>query len=441
MRYALVGPTMNQLLPVVFLFLVGAVVAVITLWQKLSKLEGQRRIEAKTHDDRQEELQSLRRELKARRDESEETKRLLQETRNKLKKQQKEPVTAKKRERASTDVAEAAPALSAVATIRVSDQELEARHREALDRIQAELDAARAEVARLREAEQRRQREAQQAAKALEAASAARAEGEPATTDGAPLTWAAAVSAPPAAARSSTPSSPPPLPPRDAPSDGARADETASLRSQLEAMKGAAVEREKELKRELRRAEEAASSAAKRASNNHQLYQVIKGQLELAEDRLATLRQKYEGARAPEALKRDTPPARSPRGERGGRRGDGRRRAESGTNGQHPPAEANEPTAAEHGGDSAATERPRPSEDSAGDSNFSVPPAVEVAEDQIVEAVTARPTELPRASDPPVLTDTPAPAEAPARASEAAAGERDPISPAPEPSLEEKAGA
>src|SRR6185503_11566425 len=39
--------------------------------------------------------------------------------------------------------------------------------------------------------------------------------------------------------------------------------------------------------------------------NNQQLYQVIKGQLELAEDRLAQLRRKYEGAQSIDELRRE----------------------------------------------------------------------------------------------------------------------------------------
>ena len=43
-------------------------------------------------------------------------------------------------------------------------------------------------------------------------------------------------------------------------------------------------------------------SAQRRAANNHEAYQIIKGNLELAEDRIATLRRRYEGAKAPHTL-------------------------------------------------------------------------------------------------------------------------------------------
>src|SRR5258706_14412320 len=70
-------------------------------------------------------------------------------------------------------------------------------------------------------------------------------------------------------------------------------------------MKRAAIEREKELRRELRRSQENAGTATKRANNTHQLYQVIKGQLELLEDRLAALHRKYEGAMTPDEIRRE----------------------------------------------------------------------------------------------------------------------------------------
>jgi hypothetical protein len=272
---------MADLAPIVLILLAGSVGYAIFLWNKLRKFELEAKDTSGELEERKEELEKTRRELKDRREDAEQTKKLLQEARNKLKKQDKAAQEKPGAKRDKSSDTEAAAPMSAAAVVRISDSQLEEEHRRAKERLESALGEAKREIAEMKRKEAELRREAERASESLATAS-----------------------------RENT--APAPAEPRPAPPAGS--DEVASLKGQLEAMKRAAVDREKELRRELRKSQEAGSSAIKRATNNHQLYQVIKGQLELAEDRLAALRRKYEGAMTPDELRREQKKAARTRG-------------------------------------------------------------------------------------------------------------------------------
>jgi hypothetical protein len=265
---------MAELGPIALLLLTVAVGYAIFLWTKLSKIEASSKDRGRAIDEKDEELEKLRRDLKDKREDAEQAKKQLQEARNKLKKQEKQEKPAPGHKREKSFEAEPAAAASAAAVVRITDQQLEEEHRRAMEKLEAALEEARRDLQDMKRREREIKAEADRAAKSLDTAVAAPV---PVAAEPAPVM--------------TTPTS--------------ESEQIALLKSQLDAMKRATLEREKELRRELRRSQEAASGASKRATNNHQLYQVIKGQLELAEDRLAALRLKYEGAMTPDEIRRE----------------------------------------------------------------------------------------------------------------------------------------
>jgi hypothetical protein len=259
---------MNDFAPILLVLLVGVVGYAVVLWKKLAKAEQFLRAETQTLDEKRQEIEKVRKEVRERATELEHTKKLLTEAKNKQKRQDRPP--PKEGAKKGRDNQEDVPSAIA-AVVHVSDQELAAQHRRVVEKLERDLEDARAELDAMKKREAERQAETARALKSLENAAAANEAKAEAVAE----------------TRKS--------------SD----EEVAALRTQIEALKRASVEREKDLRSELRRAQDSIGHERRRASNHQQLYQVIKGQLELTEDRLAALRRKYEGAKTPEELKRE----------------------------------------------------------------------------------------------------------------------------------------
>lgn len=265
-RYAPNLP-MDPIQVVLVVLLVAAAGAAVTFFRRMTALEETVRAEGHTVEEKRKELSTTKQELSEQKDQVEQLRKQLQETKAKLADKKKSQAAnaqtgGSKKQKPSADEPKE---LSAAAVVHVSDQELEDQHRAIREQLEARLAEAKAEVEQLKKAEQRRRAEAEKAAQAI-------------MKDQAP--------APVEASAARTPE-----------------EQVAALKAQLEAFQLAANEREKSLRRDLKKAEASASSAHRRAAGNQALYQVIKGQLEIAEDRLALFRRKYEGAKRPESLK------------------------------------------------------------------------------------------------------------------------------------------
>ncbi len=245
--------------------------------------------EAKALEEKRTELERAKKEARDRQEDLENTRRQLQETKSKLKTKEPAPAGGSKKQRAAAPEAESAAVVTSV--VHVSDRALEEAHAAVRAKLEAELAEAKAEIARFEEAEKRRKAEAEKAARTLEAQAVSLEKAE-------------------APEKVEKPRSKPPELPKDseAPKAARTPEEQASaLEAQLEAFRLAAAERERGLKRELGKLEKQLASAQRRANGNHSNYLVIKGQLELAEDRLAQMRRRYEGAKRPETLRKAPP--------------------------------------------------------------------------------------------------------------------------------------
>lgn len=258
---------MNPIQVVLVVLLVAAIGAAVTFFRRMTALEETVRTEGHTVEEKRKELSAAKIEAAEHKEQLEQLKKQLQETKNKLADKKKSQAAnsqggGSKKQKAAEDSSQE---MSAASVVHVTDQELETQHRAVRERLEAQVAEAKAEVERLKRAEERRRAETERATQAI-------------MKDQAPAAEVAS------AAR--TPE-----------------EQVAALKAQLEAFQLAANEREKSLRRELKRAEAGASSAHRRANGNQALYQVIKGQLEIAEDRLALYRRKYEGAKKPESLK------------------------------------------------------------------------------------------------------------------------------------------
>jgi hypothetical protein len=260
---------MSQLQPILIILLLGAVAYAVYLWRKISTLETHLRTDRESSEERRTELEKARKESRERRDELEDTRKQLQEAKAKLKRQQKDPQEGPGKKKQRGQVAQASDDEelgSAASIVRVGDRELEEAHlreveglREQMARLDSELKKATDTIEKMKRAEERRKEDAELAAKSLAG------EAPAAVTEGATLE-----------------------------------EKIAALTEQLETLRRAAAEEQKRLSTEVKKLEIKAKNAQKRATNNHSLYLVVKGQLELAEDKLALLRMKYEGAKRPE---------------------------------------------------------------------------------------------------------------------------------------------
>jgi hypothetical protein len=271
---------MHELTPVFIISFIVALVYAYYEFRQVGALRSELRRAEEAREEKRLEAENSRADLKEKREELERSKKDLQEARNKLKKQDKarEERSASKQEKPAT--AESPSPSSAASTVHIiENQELEESHRKIREGLEAELAVIKREVQALRAKEAERQA-------ALEKAQAQ-------------LRVPAESAAPAAPVASRRPE-----------------EELESLKMQLEALSRAAMDKELDLKKQFNRASTDLRSAERRAQSNHQLYQVAKGQLAVTEEKLAVLRRKYEGARAPEELKKpkaeEAPPEAPP---------------------------------------------------------------------------------------------------------------------------------
>ncbi len=246
---------MNEFQPIFFAIALGAVVVAVLFWRRSASLDARLAETGRDRDARTEEVSQLREEAQRLREEMEGAKRQARETKNKLERLKKE----RHEKRPAKGLAEPAPEAEAeggaAAVVRVTQRTIEDEHRRRVEKLEAELATARAEADRLKKAETERAAAAQRAAERL----------------GAP----------------------------EADGEGSPEARIQAMATRLEEIERSSRAKEKELQKGLRKAQADARAAQKRAQSHHSLYMVIKGQLEVAEDRLALMRHKYEGARLP----------------------------------------------------------------------------------------------------------------------------------------------
>lgn len=255
---------MNEFQPILLVLTLGAIAAAVAFWrsagataEKLKAAEAERqKVSA--------ELAEAKRETDKKAKDLESARKQLQESKHKVERLKKERHSAKKTAPAPT---EEAPRPDPVPTARVTEKALEEEYGKKLDALQNTLDKARQRVSELESKERKRAEETKRVAAKL-------SEGLE-------------------------------LPPVEGDDPEARLQ---AMTTQLQAIQQAAMSKEKELTRALRKAESEAKGAGKRAASHHALYQVIKGQLEMTEDRLAEYRRKYEGAKRPNELRRIVEP-------------------------------------------------------------------------------------------------------------------------------------
>ena len=240
------------------LFVIASLLAFF-LWQRINKVEEALRSLNESKEEKQTELENTRKTAKKRGEELEAVRDDLQNTKSKLKKLQKREQNKKVTDRKSQADQENSSHVGAV--IRVSNEEVESRHQRQLDALKAQITELEGELDEYKTREEKTKAETAKAARALKL---------------------------------------------NADTNHDELDAEA-LKTQIEALKRAAGERESELKRNLKRAKADVRTHERRASTNHQLYQVAKGQLSLLEDRLARLKLKYEGATDPSELVKQKP--------------------------------------------------------------------------------------------------------------------------------------
>ncbi len=264
---------MSDLSPILLVLLLIAAAVAFVMYRRTTTLEAQLLAEQKNVKDKHDAAEQVRTQNRTRGRELEELRKQLQDTKSKLKRLQKDQNAQRKASKGALadDPAPSVLNRSAASTVRVTDQALEDEHNRAVEALRQQLAEARTEVKRMQAAESKRQADAQAAADALSG---------PTKSDSGVATTAPAAAAKPE-------------------------EQVAALETQLEAFKRAASQQEKKIRRELKKAEARANAAHRRATSSHNLYLVIKAQLELTSNRLALLKRKYEGAMPPEALKPD----------------------------------------------------------------------------------------------------------------------------------------
>jgi hypothetical protein len=266
-------------LTLILLFVLAAVVVfALSLWKKISTLESGLRSETRLLEEKKDEAEKARKEAREKRDELENTKKELQDAKLKIKKREKEdrPAPEKKKVPGVRPAREEQGGAPSPVIVRISDQELAAEHQRAVQKLEDELTALRSELASSKMREEQREREAAKAAKALEML---------------------------ASAPTNTPAPAVPEPPKEQPKESG--EELTQARAQLDGMRKAAGDRERELRRDLRKSNDEIKHAMRRAANTQAMYAVLKGQLELAEDRIAALHLKYENAKSIDELRRE----------------------------------------------------------------------------------------------------------------------------------------
>jgi DNA repair exonuclease SbcCD ATPase subunit len=240
------------------LFVIASLLAFF-LWQRINKVEETLHSLKQSKEEKQAELENTRKTAKRRGEELESVRDDLQSTKSKLKKLQKKEQNKKVGDKNNQADQENSSHVGAV--VRVSNEEVESRHQKQLNELKAQIAELEGELEEHKAREEKTKAETAKAAKALKL---------------------------------------------NAETNQDELDPDA-LKTQIEALKRAAGERETELKRKLRRAKADARTHERRATTNHQLYQVAKGQLSLLEDRLARIKLKYEGATDPSKLIKEKP--------------------------------------------------------------------------------------------------------------------------------------
>lgn len=248
---------MEQLTQVLAPAFAALLVFAVFQWRKLARTEAALRQAETERDDGAESLEKARKEGRAKGDELASLKRKLNETQGKLKKH-KEALHNQKTKKPSGPAE--APA-SAASVVELSDQELVRRHNVAVAALEEKLAAKEKTIAELKAKEAARQAERD--------ALAARLTGDHADQ-------------------------------ADTASDGA--SDLDRLKEELHALQTRLKEQDKAHAKKLKEADRKRSAAQRRANGHQALYNVIKGQLELAEAKLALYRRKYEGARTPEEV-------------------------------------------------------------------------------------------------------------------------------------------
>ena len=256
-------------MPILVLLLVVAAALVLIQWRRVSALEAEIRATEEARDEKHLEAENARREAREKREEFEKIRDDLQDTKAKLKKVQKAAQESRTSEPAAAPQSEGG--LGSVASVvHVTDKALEDEHRKVTGALRAEIAELRNELERV------------QSEQAI---------------------------APPAATPPPVSEAPPAPAPVTSADNGDAAMSVEALEAQMEASSRAATERENDLKRQLRKLRADLKSTERRSQSNHQLYQVAKGQLAVIEGRLASLKQKHEGAKTPAEVRASDPPA------------------------------------------------------------------------------------------------------------------------------------
>ncbi|MEM6368036.1 MAG: hypothetical protein AAF851_06995 [Myxococcota bacterium] len=256
---------MSEFQPLVLVVALGAVIAAFFFWRKSQAMESDltdARGAAEQADKAKKEALA---ETKRKAEELDKARNQARESKNKLERLKKERHEAKQQAapKAQEDLPQDPGGASAV---RIADSALEASFREKRTAYEKRIDDLKKRVSDLQDKEQKRKAETERAAQRL----MAQAGAEEDELSSGPVSAEASVEA---------------------------------LTQQLQALQRAATQRERELSRSLKKAESDARAASRRASGHQANYQVIKGQLEMVEDRLAEVRRKYEGAKRPSELR------------------------------------------------------------------------------------------------------------------------------------------
>lgn len=258
---------MAGVIPVLLVLLGVAAFMFFSQLRQTSAVQEKLRAAEEVREEKRKDAEAARSEAREKREELEKLREEVQELRSKLKKKQQndQPQASSASAKKTSTPPALADSGSGISAVRISNQELEDEHERKLEALRTELEAERSKREALEKQQAERDQALNRAKKALEQKAA-----EPM-----PVT------------------------------DGRRPEETIdALKTQIEAMERATEGRERAFKKDLDKYQVEARAAEKRASANHQLYQVAKGQLVVVEERLAALRRKYEGALAPEQLKK-----------------------------------------------------------------------------------------------------------------------------------------
>ncbi|MBK8010048.1 MAG: hypothetical protein IPK13_01755 [Deltaproteobacteria bacterium] len=280
----------------------GGVAFAVHLWRQLQARESDITRQNQLIEDRQSQLERWRQDDKSRRDELETLRTQLQEAKAKLRRHKEAAQQSgggsgggkKRREDAGARSAAQEPNKNVGPIVHVSNQALSEQYelklesaRNALAATERQLETARRDSVQLREQLKKAQARQEQAERAaVESQTGTDSQTKPGMEGHPQEASVAERGAPASGAKVTT-------------ADNDPAQVVTLLRAELDEVRRQAAQQVKKIEKQRTEAEHRARAATKRAASNHALYQVIKGQLELTEDRLALLKQRYEGARSP----------------------------------------------------------------------------------------------------------------------------------------------